>query len=69
MKFVFERMKLVIEPSAAVPLAVALFSDPFRQVMKLRYSEMARPLNIGIVFSGGNIDLATVSDLFMRVES
>lgn len=48
MRLVWERMKLVIEPSAAVPVAVAL-SEPFRA---LRLSR------VGIVLSGGNVDLA-----------
>ena len=43
-RLVFERMKLVIEPSAAVPVAVALEG-------KLRGKRM------GVVISGGNLDL------------
>jgi len=68
MKFVWERMKLVIEPSAAVPLAVALFSEEFRETFKYRKSahEGGR-LNVGIIFSGGNVDLTTVSSLFEQV--
>jgi len=47
MHLVWERMKVVIEPSAAVPLAVLL--------------EKNLPvdgLKIGVVFSGGNVDLS-----------
>lgn len=48
MRLVFERMKLVIEPSAAVPLA-ALLEQP---------DSNRRPgRSIGIVVSGGNVDL------------
>eukprot|EP01116_Phalansterium_solitarium_P024254 TRINITY_DN8835_c0_g1_i2.p1 TRINITY_DN8835_c0_g1~~TRINITY_DN8835_c0_g1_i2.p1 ORF type:complete len:322 (+),score=107.27 TRINITY_DN8835_c0_g1_i2:49-1014(+) len=48
MRLVWERMKLVIEPSAAVGVAVAL-SDEFRQLPGLA--------NVGVVICGGNIDL------------
>jgi len=61
MKLVWERMKLVIEPSAAVPLAVALYNKEFaRQAEGLK--------NVGIVFSGGNVDLQRAVELFKSVE-
>jgi threonine dehydratase len=53
MKFVWERMKLVIEPSSALPVA-ALFEygqdglDPFFHLKGKR---------IGVIISGGNVDL------------
>ncbi len=49
MRLVWERMKLVIEPSAAVPLAVAL-SPAFRALENIE--------TVGLFFSGGNLDLA-----------
>ena len=52
MRLLWERMKLVIEPSAAVPLA-ALLED---RVAGLARSGTAKP-RIGIVLSGGNVDL------------
>ena len=68
MKLVWERMKLVIEPSAAVPLAVALFSEDFKEAMARKARTHARAhLNVGIVFSGGNVDLSVVSKLFEQV--
>jgi len=70
MKFVFERMKIVIEPSAAVPLAVALLSQDFKNALKHKFSGQSdRPLNVGIVFSGGNVDLSIVSKLFEEVQT
>ncbi|HJL18559.1 MAG TPA: pyridoxal-phosphate dependent enzyme [Sandaracinaceae bacterium LLY-WYZ-13_1] len=48
MKLVFERMKLVIEPSAAVGLA-AVLSSRFRRLEGLE--------RVGVVFTGGNVDL------------
>ncbi|MEJ2721649.1 MAG: pyridoxal-phosphate dependent enzyme, partial [bacterium] len=46
MRTVWERMKIIIEPSAAVPLAALLAG---------RVSPPAR--RIGIILSGGNVDL------------
>lgn len=69
MKFSFERLKLVIEPSAAVPLAVALFSREFKGSVQARATSLGRTsLNIGVVFSGGNVDLSVVSGLFEGVQ-
>ncbi|MFN3561020.1 MAG: pyridoxal-phosphate dependent enzyme [Chloroherpetonaceae bacterium] len=47
MRLVWERMKLVIEPSAAVPLAVVL-----------EHADFFSGKRIGIIFSGGNVDLS-----------
>lgn len=47
MHLLWERMKLVVEPSGAVPLAAAL-SESFRDVPGER---------VGIVISGGNVDI------------
>lgn len=48
MKLVFERMKIVIEPSSATVVAAALFHPELRQMSLSR---------IGLVISGGNCDL------------
>jgi threonine dehydratase len=53
MRFLWTRMKLVIEPSGAVPVA-ALLGDP----------DAFRGLRVGIVISGGNVDLAAACELF-----
>jgi threonine dehydratase len=47
MKLFWERTKSIIEPSSAVPLAA---------IMK-KYSGGGAPENIGIIISGGNVDL------------
>jgi len=47
MRTVWERMKIIIEPSAAVPLA-AVFSNQLNLKGK----------RVGIIFSGGNVDLS-----------
>jgi len=46
MRLVWERMKIIIEPSAAVPVA-ALFEHP----------DVFRGQRIGVILSGGNVDL------------
>jgi threonine dehydratase len=50
LRLVLERMKLVIEPSSAVPVAAALAKKlPGRR--------------IGIILTGGNVDLARLPEL------
>ncbi len=46
MRLVWERMKIIIEPSAAVPVA-ALFEHP----------DVFRGQRVGVILSGGNVDL------------
>lgn len=53
MRFFWARMKLVVEPSGAVPLA-ALLSR----------SDLPRAERIGLIVSGGNVDLDTACSLF-----
>lgn len=50
MKFYWERMKLVVEPSGAVPLAGLLSGNIDASLTKNK--------RIGIIISGGNIDLS-----------
>ncbi len=54
MKFFWERAKVIIEPSCAVPLAAI-----FHRFSEARCSDSpeARPQNVGIIISGGNVDL------------
>lgn len=49
MRLVWERMKIVIEPSAAVPVA-ALLKSP----------EFFKGKQVGVILSGGNVDLSTL---------
>jgi len=49
MRMTWERMKIIIEPSSAVPLAILL---------KNRESFAGK--NIGIILSGGNVDLSAL---------
>ncbi|KAK2813034.1 hypothetical protein FQN49_008334, partial [Arthroderma sp. PD_2] len=62
MKLVVERMKMVIEPSAAVPLAVCLFDEEFRSIVEREGGEDG--WNVGVIFSGGNTTIEIMSQLF-----
>lgn len=53
MRLLWERMKLVVEPSAAVPLAALL-----------KEKEKFSGKRIGIILSGGNVDLGKVGTWF-----
>jgi threonine dehydratase len=46
MRMIFERMKLVVEPSSAIALAAVL-----------KYREAFDGRRVGIVLTGGNVDL------------
>ncbi len=48
MRLIWERMKILVEPSAAVPLAALLEKSVYRG------------MRIGIILSGGNVDLDTL---------
>jgi threonine dehydratase len=49
MRLVWERMKIIIEPSSAVPLAVVM-ENP----------EKFKGMRVGIIISGGNVDLESL---------
>lgn len=53
MKLVYERMKIVIEPSSAVTLAAAL-----------KNKEAFAGKKVGVIFSGGNVDLKKLGEWF-----
>jgi threonine dehydratase len=56
MRFVWERMKLVVEPTGVLGLAAALSG---------RVPVAGR--RVGVILSGGNVDLAHALELFARV--
>lgn len=62
MRLVFERMKMVVEPSACVPLAVALFDEDFRAMVAREAGDEG--WDLGIVFSGGNVGADALGKLF-----
>jgi len=53
LRLVYERMKIIIEPSCAVPLAAVLKNRALFQGKK-----------VGIILSGGNVDLSKFKDWF-----
>ncbi len=55
MKLIWERMKLVVEPSAAIALAVILENPDY-----------FRDKRIGVVLSGGNVDVPAIAGRWPR---
>jgi threonine dehydratase len=53
MKFIWERMKIIIEPSCAVPFAAVI-----------KKKEKFAGMKVGIILSGGNVDLEKMAKLF-----
>jgi threonine dehydratase len=55
MRLIWERMKIIVEPSGAVPLAA---------VLKAR--EKFQNRSVGIILSGGNVDFSRALQLFSK---
>jgi threonine dehydratase len=55
MKLVWERLKIVIEPSSAVALAPLLRTGGLKEIGQ-NAGEAAKP-RVGVIFSGGNVEL------------
>lgn len=53
LRLVYERMKIVAEPSCVVPLAAVLRNRP-----------LFAGQNVGIILTGGNVDLSEMASLF-----
>lgn len=62
LRLVLERMKVVVEPSAVVPLAVALFNEDFRAMVEREAGEEG--WDLGLVFSGGNVSVEALGSMF-----
>lgn len=62
MKLVLERMKVLVEPSACVPLAVVLYNEDFKKMVEKESGE--KGWNIGVLFSGGNTTVEAIGKLF-----
>jgi threonine dehydratase len=58
-RLIWERMKIIIEPSSAVAIAPLLRSGALA-ALHLPARENARPPKFGVIFSGGNVDLASL---------
>lgn len=62
MRLVLERMKVFVEPSAVVGLAVALFDEEFRGVVERE--GRGEGWNVGVVLSGGNTTVEALGKMF-----
>ena len=62
MKLVLERMKIVVEPSACVPLAVVLYNEDFRKMVEKEAGE--KGWDVGVIFSGGNTTVEAIAKLY-----
>jgi threonine dehydratase len=62
LRLVLERMKVVVEPSSVVGLAVALWNEDFRRVVEAEQG--GEEWDLGVVFTGGNVNLEGLGKLF-----
>jgi threonine dehydratase len=62
LRLVLERMKVVVEPSAVVGLATALYNEDFRRMVQSEAGE--KGWDLGIAFSGGNISVEALGKMF-----
>jgi threonine dehydratase len=62
LRLVMERMKMVVEPSAVVGLATALFNEDFRRIVEKEGGE--EEWDLGIVVSGGNVSVEALGKMF-----
>ncbi|MFT6815858.1 MAG: threonine dehydratase, partial [Sphingobacteriales bacterium] len=53
MKLIYTRLKIIVEPSSAVPMA-----------MILKYPSKFKNKKVGLILSGGNVDLTRFSSIF-----
>ncbi|KAF8253424.1 tryptophan synthase beta subunit-like PLP-dependent enzyme [Wilcoxina mikolae CBS 423.85] len=63
MRLLIERCKILIEPSAAVPVAVMLSSPEWREEME-RVFEGREEVKVGVVLSGGNTTIEKFIEIF-----
>ena len=62
MKLVLERMKVFVEPSAVVGLAVCLYDEEFRNLVEKEGGEEG--WDIGVILSGGNTTVEAITKMF-----
>ena len=66
MRLVLERMKVFVEPSGCVGLAVVLYDEGFREMVAKKQQEDSgnRAWDVGVIFSGGNTTVEAIAGLF-----
>ena len=62
MRLVLERMKVVVEPSAVVGLAVCLYDEDFRKEVEDLSGEEG--WDVGVVLSGGNTTVEAIAKMY-----
>lgn len=62
MKLVLERMKVFVEPSAVVGLAVCLYDEEFRYLVEKEGGDEG--WDIGVILSGGNTTVEAITKMF-----
>ena len=62
MRLVLERMKVFVEPSAVVGLAVALYDEEFRSLVEKEGGEEG--WHVGVVLSGGNTTVEAIAKMY-----
>jgi threonine dehydratase len=62
MRLILERLKVVVEPSSAVGLAVALYDEDFRRMVEQEGGEEG--WDVGIVLSGGNTTVEAIARMY-----
>lgn len=61
---IIEDMKLLVEPSSAVPVAALLFNRHLHQQLASLYR--GKPLRIGVILTGGNVSLKALSEMLEK---
>ena len=64
LRLAVERLKVLVEPSSVVPLATVLYNQELRHVLRRKADKKGGVLNVGVVFSGGNVTLDRLAELF-----
>ena len=62
MKLVLERMKVFVEPSAVVGLAVCLYNEEFRALVEKEGGQEG--WDVGVVLSGGNTTVEAIGKMY-----
>ena len=60
MRLVWERMKIIIEPSSAVAIAPLHFAREPSRNSNLPARPDGAPPKLGVIFSGGNVDFSAL---------
>ncbi|KAK8244654.1 putative pyridoxal-phosphate dependent enzyme [Phyllosticta capitalensis] len=66
LRLLMERMKVFVEPTAALGLAVALYNEEFRRLVEREAGEEG--WNVGVVLSGGNTTMEALAKLYGPAE-